>query len=268
VNRSQQRAWRALGLGPRWLERAPAADVPSDELAGAAAPASTQAALEARPEVDRSAVAVVPEVDRAAVAAVPEVDRAAAVAAMDWAQLRAAVAGCRACTLCESRRQTVFGVGSERASWMLVGEAPGAEEDARGEPFVGQAGQLLDNMLASLRLGRAADVFIANVLKCRPPRNRDPQPDEVERCEPYLKRQIELVAPRIILVMGRFAAQSLLHTEASIASLRGRVHRYQSGGRDIPVVVTYHPAYLLRNLPDKAKAWADLSLARRVLQPR
>jgi DNA polymerase len=246
VNRSQQRAWRALGLGPSWTQRAPAADGPSDGVAGVAAPASTQAAVERGPEVDRNA----------------------AVAAMDWAELQAAVAGCRACSLCESRRQTVFGVGNERASWMLVGEAPGAEEDARGEPFVGQAGQLLDNMLASIGLGRAADVFIANVLKCRPPRNRDPQPEEVECCEPYLKRQVELVAPRIIVVMGRFAAQSLLHTESSIAALRGRVHRYPAGGRDIPVVVTYHPAYLLRNLPDKAKAWADLCLARRTLQPR
>jgi DNA polymerase len=145
---------------------------------------------------------------------------------------------------------------------MLIGEAPGAEEDARGEPFVGQAGRLLENMLAAIGLSRSRDVFIANVLKCRPPRNRDPLPEEVARCEPFLARQIELLSPRIIVVMGRFAAQSLLRTDASIASLRGRLHGYQVAGRRIPVVVTYHPAYLLRNLGDKAKAWSDLCLAR------
>jgi len=185
---------------------------------------------------------------------------------LDWPGLRAAVAGCRACGLSRTRTQTVFGVGDERARWMLVGEAPGAEEDARGEPFVGQAGRLLDNMLATISLARGRDVFIANVLKCRPPGNRNPEPEEVACCEPFLRRQVELVAPRVILVMGRFAAQSLLRTDASIASLRGRVHRYVAGEREVPVVVTYHPAYLLRNLGDKAKAWADLCLARRVLQ--
>jgi DNA polymerase len=151
---------------------------------------------------------------------------------------------------------------------MLIGEAPGSEEDARGEPFVGQAGRLLDNMLASIGLTRAGEtpqsVFIANVLKCRPPGNRNPEPAEVTQCEPFLRRQVELVAPRLIVVMGRFAAQALLGTDASIASLRGQVHHVEVGGRRVPAVVTYHPAYLLRNLGDKAKAWADLCFAREV----
>lgn len=187
--------------------------------------------------------------------------RAAAIAAMSWDELAGTVAACTACGLCKGRSQTVFGVGDRAGPWMLVGEAPGAEEDARGEPFVGQAGRLLDNMLAALRLKRGEGVYIANVLKCRPPGNRNPEPSEVAACEPFLKRQIELVQPRIIVVLGRFAAQSLLGTEASIASLRGRLHHYEAAGRRIPVVVTYHPAYLLRNLTDKAKSWADLCLA-------
>jgi DNA polymerase len=155
----------------------------------------------------------------------------------------------------------VFGVGDENADWMLIGEAPGAEEDRLGDPFVGQAGRLLDNMLAAIDLERTKNVYIANVLKCRPPGNRNPQPEEVAKCSPHLLRQIELVQPKLILAMGRFAAQTLLGTDASIASLRGRVHRY--AGR--PLIVTYHPAYLLRNLPDKAKAWADLVFARRTM---
>jgi DNA polymerase len=193
------------------------------------------------------------------------VDRIAAIGGMAWEELEAAVAGCTACGLCQSRTQTVFGVGNREAPWMFIGEAPGAEEDARGEPFVGQAGRLLDNMLASIGRSRRVDadhpVFIANVLKCRPPGNRNPQPEEVAACEPFLLRQIELVRPRLLLVMGRFAAQSVLHTDAPISALRGRVHRLPVAGREVPAVVTYHPAYLLRNLADKAKAWADLCLA-------
>ena len=176
---------------------------------------------------------------------------------MDWTALKAAVSGCAACGLASTRTQTVFGVGDELADWMLVGEAPGAEEDARGEPFVGQAGKLLDNMLFAMELDRHTNVYIANVLKCRPPGNRNPQPDEVARCSPHLVRQVALVQPKLILAMGRFAAQTLLSTDASIASLRGKLHSYQG----VPVIVTYHPAYLLRNLPDKAKAWEDLVFA-------
>jgi uracil-DNA glycosylase len=190
-----------------------------------------------------------------------------AIAQMDWPALRAAVAGCRACGLCESRKNTVFGVGHEQAHWMIVGEAPGENEDLQGEPFVGAAGALLDNMLRALGLTRQADaperqVFIANTLKCRPPRNRNPEPAETAQCAPYLARQIELVQPRVLLAMGRFAAQALLQTDEPIGRLRGRVHRW----RDTPVVVTYHPAYLLRTLADKARAWEDLCLAASVVQ--
>jgi DNA polymerase len=181
-----------------------------------------------------------------------------AIATLDWDALSERVADCRLCRLCEKRTNTVFGVGDRTADWMLIGEAPGENEDRQGEPFVGQAGKLLDNMLHSLTLARGTNVYIANVIKCRPPGNRNPEPDEVMRCEPYLQRQVALVKPKLIVAMGRFAAQSLLKTEASISSLRGRVHEYEG----VPVVVTYHPAYLLRRLPDKAKAWADLCLAR------
>ena len=180
---------------------------------------------------------------------------------MDWGGLKASVAACVACPLHAKRNKTVFGVGDERAEWLLVGEAPGAEEDARGEPFVGQAGRLLDNMLAAVGLKRGENVYIANVLKCRPPGNRNPEPFEVAQCEPHLLRQLELIKPKLILAMGRVAVQSLLDTDSSIASLRGRVHRY----RGVPLIVTYHPAYLLRNLPDKAKAWEDLCFARRTI---
>ncbi|MFM2449570.1 MAG: hypothetical protein RIS44_2020 [Pseudomonadota bacterium] len=189
------------------------------------------------------------------------------VATMDWPALRAAVAECRACALCESRTQTVFGVGHLQADWMIVGEAPGEEEDRQGEPFVGRSGQLLDNMLRALGLSRSAggevadpakQVFISNTLKCRPPGSRNPLPHELSECEPYLARQIDLIRPKIILAMGRFAVQSLLRSDEPIGKLRGRVHRFQG----VPLIVTYHPAYLLRNLEDKAKAWDDLCLAR------
>ena len=178
-----------------------------------------------------------------------------------WVELKQAVPACTACALHKSRTQTVFGVGDENADWMLVGEAPGAEEDRLGEPFVGQAGRLLDNMLAAIDLKRGENVYIANVLKCRPPANRNPSPEEVAKCAPHLLRQIELIQPKLILAMGRFAVQALLDTDASIASLRGRVHRYAG----VPLIVTYHPAYLLRTLPDKAKAWADLVFARKTM---
>lgn len=199
--------------------------------------------------------------------ATPRPARPAGVESMDWPALRDAVAGCLACGLCESRKQTVFGVGNIEAEWMIVGEAPGEEEDRQGAPFVGRAGQLLDRMLASIDLTRSDDVaarqvFIANVLKCRPPANRNPLPQEVAQCEPYLLRQMALVRPKVILAMGRFAVQSLLKTTDAIGRLRGRVHEVQG----IPVVVTYHPAYLLRNQPDKAKAWEDLCFARKTMR--
>jgi len=180
----------------------------------------------------------------------------------EWIPLKAAVSGCTKCGLHKARTQTVFGVGDENADWMLIGEAPGAEEDRLGDPFVGQAGRLLDNMLAAIGLSRRDNVYIANVLKCRPPGNRNPAPEEVAQCSPHLLKQIELIKPKLILAMGRFAAQTLLASDASIASLRGRVHRYAG----VPLIVTYHPAYLLRTLEDKAKAWEDLVFARKTLQ--
>ena len=211
-------------------------------------------------------VAIVPAPRVAPMAAAPAVTEGvgrSAISAMDWDALRAAVVSCAACKLSGSgRKQTVFGVGNPRAHWMIVGEAPGEQEDLQGEPFVGKSGQLLDNMLRAIGLTRGEappdkQVFIANTLKCRPPGNRNPEPDELVKCEPFLIRQIELVQPRIILAMGRFAVQSLLRSTEPIGRLRGRVHRYQG----VPLIVTYHPAYLLRNLEDKAKAWDDLCLA-------
>jgi len=176
-----------------------------------------------------------------------------------WDTLADAVAHCTACKLSATRTQGVLGVGDRNADWLIIGEAPGAEEDAQGEPFVGQAGKLLDAMLSSIGLKRGDKVYITNILKSRPPGNRNPEPDEVAACRPYLLAQIELIQPKLILALGRFAAQSLLDTDEAIARLRGRVHRFQN----VPLVVTYHPAYLLRNLPDKARAWEDLCLARR-----
>jgi uracil-DNA glycosylase len=181
--------------------------------------------------------------------------------ARGWIPLKAAVSGCVKCGLHKTRTRTVFGVGDENADWMLIGEAPGAEEDRLGDPFVGQAGKLLDNMLAAIDLSRRKNVYIANVIKCRPPGNRNPTPEEVAQCSPHLLQQIELIKPKLILAMGRFAAQTLLETGASIASLRGRVHRYAG----VPLIVTYHPAYLLRTLEDKAKAWEDLLFAKKIM---
>jgi DNA polymerase len=182
---------------------------------------------------------------------------------MDWKALEAAVSGCVKCGLHAGRTRTVFGVGNRSAEWMIIGEAPGAEEDRRGEPFVGRAGKLLDSMLAALDLDRDT-VFIANILKCRPPENRDPKPDEARACAPYLRRQIELVAPKLILAVGRVAAQCLLETDAPLGRLRGRPHRFGDPG--VPVIVTYHPAYLLRRPEAKADAWRDLVAAAAVVR--
>ena len=192
----------------------------------------------------------------------PLVSTASGIELMEWDALAQTVVECRACSLCDGRRNTVFGTGDRQADWLIVGEAPGENEDLQGEPFLGQAGLLLDNMLKALGLNRQQQVYIANVLKCRPPGNRNPEPDELAQCEPFLRRQVELLQPRIILAMGRFAVQALLQSSEPIGKLRGQVHRYSG----VPVVVTYHPAYLLRNLPDKAKAWTDLCLALEVLQ--
>jgi uracil-DNA glycosylase len=181
-----------------------------------------------------------------------------------WQRLRDEVLACRLCPLHATRTQGVLGVGPKRADWLVIGEAPGAEEDRRGEPFVGAAGQLLDAMLRAIGLDRRTNVYIANVLKSRPPNNRDPKPDEVEACLPYLVRQIALLQPKIMLAVGRIAAQNLLATDAPLGRLRGRVHRF--GEFQTPLVVTYHPAYLLRTPADKRKAWEDLKFARSVYQ--
>jgi uracil-DNA glycosylase family 4 len=260
----QQAMLQEIGIR-LWLP--PEAQPAADAVPTLPAPASEQVAAPVAPRMEPS-VQPVPMVARGA--------RPTGVEQMDWAALRDAVAGCTACKLCQSRKNTVFGVGSEEAHWMVVGEAPGEQEDKQGEPFVGKAGQLLDNMLAAIGLSRGEPapvpgegpagperrVFIANVLKCRPPGNRNPEPEEVAQCEPFLRRQVELVKPRIILAMGRFAVQSLLQTTEPIGRLRGKPHRYAG----VPVIVTYHPAYLLRNLPDKARAWEDLCLARELMR--
>lgn len=229
---------RELGLLPVWRLRSRAPGVPPPVLRDAA-------------------VAPMP-----AVALSGAGERTARIATLAWSDFANDVRACTACGLCRSRRQAVPGVGDAAADWMFVGEAPGAEEDAKGEPFVGQAGRLLDNMLAALGMQRERNVYIANVLKCRPPGNRTPEPGEVDACRPYLDRQIALIRPKLIVALGRSAATTLLAGDATIASLRGRVHRYQG----VPLIVTYHPAYLLRNLPDKAKAWEDLCLARTTLR--
>jgi uracil-DNA glycosylase len=194
-------------------------------------------------------------------AAAPPAAAALSAATLDWDSLAATVAGCTRCGLCNTRTRTVFGVGDRSARLMVVGEAPGADEDRQGEPFVGRAGQLLNAMLRAIGFARE-QVYIANVLKCRPPRNRDPQAAEAVQCLPYLQRQLELVAPGVVLCVGRIAAQNLLGTDATLGSLRGRVHRLPGGQ---PVVVTYHPAYLLRTPADKRKAWDDLRFALKVL---
>jgi DNA polymerase len=187
----------------------------------------------------------------------PVVEPNAALAGLGWEALGAAVRDCTACGLCKGRKQTVFGVGDRQADWLLVGEGPGAEEDERGEPFVGQAGKLLDAMLGSIGLARGEDVYIANAVKCRPPGNRTPEASEIAACHPFLERQIALIQPRLIIALGRPAAQTLLNTEIKIGAARGRLFDRQG----IPVIVTYHPAYLLRNLEDKAKSWEDLCFA-------
>ncbi len=189
----------------------------------------------------------------------PETAPLAAPAAADWESLKACVASCTRCELAQSRTNTVFGVGNQQADWLIIGEAPGAEEDRRGEPFVGRAGKLLDEMLRAIGQSRES-VFIANILKCRPPNNRDPKPAEAAACREYLEQQIDFVRPRIILAVGRIAAQNLLDSDAPVGRMRGRRHDF--GG--IPLVVTYHPAYLLRSPSQKRKSWADLCLAARL----
>jgi len=236
---------------PRWEnEVAVEAVAPADQAAPAPMPVIARVP---DPSVEIPPVAVV----RApAMATPPDI-----AANLDWDELRAAVAACQRCELHASRTQTVFGVGSPHARWMFIGEAPGAEEDKQGEPFVGRAGQLLTSMIRALGL-RREDVFIANILKCRPPDNRDPRPAEASSCRGYLERQVALVDPTLIVAVGRVAAQNLLATETPLAKLRGKVHTF--GARSWPLVVTYHPAYLLRSPGEKRKSWQDLLQAKQL----
>ena len=240
-----------LGLLPTWRLRTGAAN--SERPPGA--PVSAEEAL----ATDTAAARLSQSAPRADTGDAPRLER---IATLEWRDFAMHVDACTACGLARTRKKSVPGVGDIRAEWLFVGEAPGSEEDAKGEPFVGQAGKLLDNMLAALGMKRGENVYIANVLKCRPPNNRTPEPREIEACRPYLDRQVALLRPRLIVALGKSAATTLLGMEATIASLRGRVHRY----RGVPLVVTYHPAYLLRNLPDKEKAWEDLLFARRTLR--
>lgn len=258
---------REMGLAPLWRLRS-AGDEQEDAVV-------VPAALLPEPAVERPA-AVPPALPRplrnvlpAVVSAAPEriqsgeaLTASVRVGGLDWEALEARIRGCEACGLCRRRKQAVPGVGDREADWLFVGEGPGAEEDERGEPFVGQAGRLLDNMLAAIGLKRGEDVYIGNAVKCRPPHNRTPDTAELAACFPYLQRQIELIRPRLIVALGRPAAQALLNQEIRIGAARGKLFAYGS----IPVIVTYHPAYLLRNLPDKAKAWEDLCFARRTMQ--
>ena len=242
VGMSQRRAaiLREMGLAPLWKLR-------------------TKTPLEP--------LSIAPPVQPVAAAALPRLidqagERASGIATMGWDELRASVAACTACELCKTRKQAVLGVGDLSADWLFVGEGPGAEEDQRGEPFVGQAGKLLDAMLSAIGLQRGRKVYIANTVKCRPPGNRTPAPSETAACWPYLARQIALLQPKLIVALGKPAAQTLLRTELRVGEARGRVFEHDG----IALIVTYHPAYLLRALPEKAKAWEDLCFARSTLR--
>lgn len=223
VDEAQRRAYLTTMGIPVWRLRAPATDPVPDDLVSTLAPTQDGSVL-----------------------------------GDPWSILRAQVRDCTRCALHTTRTQTVFGVGNEQADWLIIGEAPGAEEDRLGEPFVGRAGKLLDNMLFAIGLNRQK-AYIANVIKCRPPQNRDPLPDEVASCADYLRRQIQLIKPKLILAVGRVAAHDLLKTDDSLSNLRGKIHTYPGG--DIPVIVTYHPAYLLRSPGEKRRAWEDLKFA-------
>lgn len=243
-----------MRLGPLWKLRQPAAahtlaTVETETAKTAAQPPAIAPGRAAGAEPSAVPVQTLP-------AEIANIDR------MDWDELGHAVIDCRRCGLCAARKQAVLGIGDRRADWLFVGEGPGAEEDERGEPFVGQAGKLLDNMLLAIDLRRGEDVYIANAVKCRPPANRTPEAEEIAACRPYLQRQIALLRPKLIVALGRPAAQALLQSEIKIAAARGRLHDLDG----IPVIVTYHPAYLLRNLPDKARAWEDLCLMRRTMR--
>lgn len=291
-----QRLWlRELGMERLWLRPAPQpVAVPASQVvvSKSDSPVAAAAGASAAPVLVRDAVALPPAAVQAPAArpagpgpglrngpppkptpkvaveeAVPAVIPVAeAVKNANLDELHEQVLACTACGLCGGRRHAVFGHGGQPTRWLVVGEAPGEQEDRQGQPFVGRSGQLLDAMLSAVGMSRERDVFIANVIKCRPPGNRNPKPEEIAACSPYLMRQIALLKPERILVLGRFAAQTLLGTDATIGSLRGRVHQMKTDeGREIPVIVSYHPAYLLRSPVEKARAWQDLKLATRLV---
>lgn len=247
-----------MGLGPVWRLREATEPViatmttVSEELLQ-----PVLQAIDKRQETAPAKVAAIP----ASAFSARQIE-SAAVDTLNWPELTRQVAACQACPLSQHRKQAVFGVGDPQAHWLFVGEGPGADEDVQGEPFVGQAGKLLDNMLAALDLARGERVYIANAVKCRPPGNRTPEAAEMAACRPYLERQIALIKPKIIVLLGKAAVNAVLHEDKTLGGMRGQRHDYQG----IPVVVTYHPAYLLRNLPEKAKAWEDLLFARRLLR--
>ena len=259
-------ALRELELWPYLALQRPATaivDATPDVAAPVVTAAETPRQAAPRATTDRRGVSAKSPVPAAvpSPAVVSDPARAARIAALDWDALQAEAANCQACGLCRQRKQAVLGVGARAAPWLLVGEGPGAEEDEQGEPFVGQAGKLLDAMLAATGLQRGREVYIANVVKCRPPGNRTPSPEEALACAPLLDRQIELVQPKLIVALGKTAVTRLTGSDASMASLRGRLHEF----RGIPLIATYHPAYLLRNLPDKLKGWEDMMLAKQTM---
>lgn len=263
MNLTREQMLAEMGISPIWKLRNPA-------------PAPVQDAPMAPEKVELPPAAVeVPELPAFVPASEPEAvsavepagnpepgSRTEIIARLDWGGLKESTANCRACGLCEQRKQAVLGVGDVKADWLFIGEGPGADEDVQGEPFVGQAGKLLDNMLAAIDLKRGDNVYIANAVKCRPPGNRTPSAEEMAACRPYLERQIQLIKPRLIVLLGRAAVNTILKNEQSLAALRGKRFDYKG----IPVIVTYHPAYLLRNLPEKAKVWEDLVFARRLMR--
>lgn len=282
MNLSREEMLLEMGLGPLWKLRGAGTDadgsaaVQGDDVPtlGSAAPADTPEEERARQRPVAASMSSMPVTEPAPAMSSPSAPAAATAAvsdladagAGDWEALTRQILDCRACTLCAQRQQAVPGVGDHSADWLFIGEGPGAEEDARGEPFVGAAGKLLDAMLAAIDLKRGEDVYIANAVKCRPPNNRTPEAAEIAACRPYLERQVALLQPRLIVLLGRAAVQATLGLEGALASLRGRAHAWEVGGRRIPVIVTYHPAYLLRTPLDKARAWEDLCRARALMR--
>jgi len=261
MDERQQHYLKAMGI-QAWVRRDLAEPVPVAEPEPAAPTRPQPVPPVIAPPVAETAAIPTPAPVQAEV---PAAGEAADASAWGWERLEAGVKACQQCGLYKTRMNAVLGVGDTQAQWMIIGEAPGADEDRRGEPFVGKAGQLLNEMLKAVGLKRE-QVYIANILKCRPPNNRDPKPEEVAACNGYLQRQIDLIQPKLIIALGRIAAQNLLHSEQGMAQLRGSVHTHADSGT--PMVVTYHPAYLLRSPAEKRKSWQDLKLALSVFDPR